>query len=44
VFSVWGTIDREDLGLIWNVLLDAGELLASKEIRIEIEIETALAS
>jgi polyisoprenoid-binding protein YceI len=44
VFSASATIDREDWGLTWNVLLDAGGLLVSKEIRIEIEIETVLAS
>ena len=44
VFSASATIDRENWGLTWNVLLDAGGLLVSKEIRIEIEIETVLAS
>ena len=40
VFSAATTIDREDFGITWNVALEAGGLLVSKEIRIEIEIET----
>ncbi|HUF99080.1 MAG TPA: YceI family protein [Ilumatobacter sp.] len=39
VFSASTTINREDWGLTWNMLLEAGGLLVSKEIRIEIEIE-----
>jgi len=39
VFSARGTIDRGDWGLTWNVLLEAGGLLVSKEINIEIEVE-----
>ena len=40
VFSAHTTIDREDFGLTWNMALEAGGLLVSKEIRIEIEVET----
>jgi polyisoprenoid-binding protein YceI len=40
VFSAHTTIDREDFGLTWNMALEAGGLLVSNEIRIEIEIET----
>ena len=40
VFSASATINREDWGLTWNVALEAGGLLVSKEIRIEIEVET----
>jgi polyisoprenoid-binding protein YceI len=40
VFSAHTTIDRQDFGLTWNMLLEAGGLLVSNEIRIEIEIET----
>jgi polyisoprenoid-binding protein YceI len=39
VFSASATINREDWGLTWNMVLDAGGLLVSKEIRLEIEVE-----
>jgi polyisoprenoid-binding protein YceI len=39
VFTATATIDREDWGLTWNMLLEAGGLLVSKEIRLEIEVE-----
>jgi polyisoprenoid-binding protein YceI len=39
VFSASTSINREDWGLTWNMLLDAGGLLVSKEIRLEIEVE-----
>jgi polyisoprenoid-binding protein YceI len=39
-FSASGTLNREDWGIGWNVVLDGGGLLVSKEVRIEIEIET----
>jgi polyisoprenoid-binding protein YceI len=39
VFSASATINREDWGLTWNMLLEAGGLLVSKEIRLEIEVE-----
>ena len=42
VFTAAGTIDREDWGLTWNLPLDGGGLLVSKEIRIEIELEAVL--
>jgi len=42
VFSASGTIDREDWGITWNMILEAGGLLVSKEIRIEIEGELIL--
>jgi len=40
IFSAATTINREDWGLTWNMVLDAGGVLVSKEIRIEIEVET----
>jgi polyisoprenoid-binding protein YceI/rhodanese-related sulfurtransferase len=40
VFSASTEIDREDWGLTWNVALEAGGILVSKRIRIEIEVET----
>jgi polyisoprenoid-binding protein YceI len=39
VFSAAALINREDWGLTWNMLLDAGGWLVSKEIRLEIEVE-----
>jgi polyisoprenoid-binding protein YceI len=39
VFSASTQINREDWGLTWNMLLEAGGLLVSKEIRLEIEVE-----
>ena len=39
VISARGRINREDWGLTWNVVLEAGGLLVSKEIEIEIEVE-----
>ena len=39
VFSARGRINREDWGLTWNMLLEAGGLLVSKEIGLEIEVE-----
>lgn len=39
IFTADGTLNREDWGLTWNMPLDNGGLLASKEIRIEIEAE-----
>lgn len=39
VFSARSRINREDWGLTWNMLLEAGGLLVSKEITLEIEVE-----
>lgn len=39
VFSAQGVIDREDWGLTWNMALEAGGLLVSKEIHLEIHVE-----
>jgi polyisoprenoid-binding protein YceI len=39
VFTAAGTVNREDWGLTWNLPLDGGGLLVSREIRIEIELE-----
>jgi polyisoprenoid-binding protein YceI len=39
VFSARATLNREDWGLTWNMLLDAGGLLVSKEIKLELEVE-----
>jgi polyisoprenoid-binding protein YceI len=40
IFTAEATLNREDWGLTWNMPLDNGGLLVSKEIRIEIEAET----
>lgn len=39
VFSAATTVDRERWGIGWNMALDAGGLLVSKEIRLELELE-----
>ncbi len=39
VFSAHTAINREDWGLTWNMVLEAGGLLVSKEIRLELELE-----
>jgi polyisoprenoid-binding protein YceI len=39
VFSATATVDREDWGLTWNMVLDSGGLLVSKQIHLEIEVE-----
>jgi polyisoprenoid-binding protein YceI len=39
VFSATATINREDWGLTWNMVLDSGGLLVSKQILLEIEVE-----
>lgn len=39
IFSASATIDREDWGLTWNMILDTGGLLVSKKIQLEIEVE-----
>lgn len=35
-FSATAEIDREDFGLLWNVLLEGGGVLVGKKVRIEI--------
>jgi len=42
VFNAHAKINREDWGLTWNVALEAGGWLVSKEIEIELEAELAL--
>ena len=42
IFTAEGTLNREDWGLTWNMPLDGGGLLVSREIRIEIEAEAVL--
>jgi polyisoprenoid-binding protein YceI len=42
VFSARTTVNREDFGITWNMALEAGGLLVSREIQIEIDLETVL--
>jgi len=42
MFSAKTKINREDFGITWNVALEAGGLLVSKDIQIEIDLETVL--
>jgi polyisoprenoid-binding protein YceI len=42
VFSAETTINREDFGISWNMAVPTGGLLVSRDIRIEIEVETVL--
>ncbi|MCI0633837.1 MAG: YceI family protein [Actinobacteria bacterium] len=38
-FSAKTEIDREDFGMTWNVVMDAGSVLVGKRVQIELEIE-----
>jgi polyisoprenoid-binding protein YceI len=40
MFSGRTKVNREDFGVTWNVALEAGGVLVSKEIQIEIDLET----
>jgi polyisoprenoid-binding protein YceI len=42
IFSARTKVNREDFGITWNVALEAGGLLVSKDVQIEIELETVL--
>jgi polyisoprenoid-binding protein YceI len=42
VFTASTTINREDWDISWNMVLEAGGLLVSKEVRLEIDVETVL--
>ncbi|PWN01314.1 polyisoprenoid-binding protein [Nocardioides silvaticus] len=42
IFSARTKVNREDFGVTWNVALEAGGVLVSKEIQIEINLETVL--
>ena len=39
VFSARGRVDREEFGVTWNMPLDRGGVLVSREIDIEIDLE-----
>ena len=38
-FSASGKLDRRDFGLTWNVMLEAGGMTVSNDIKINIEVE-----
>ncbi len=40
IYSARTKVNREDFGITWNVALETGGVLVSKEIQIEIELET----
>ena len=42
IFSARTQLNREDFGITWNVALEAGGVLVSKEVQIEIDLETVL--
>jgi polyisoprenoid-binding protein YceI len=42
IYSATTEINREDFGITWNAALEAGGLLASKDITITIDTETVL--
>ena len=42
IFSARTRLNREDFGITWNQALEAGGLLVSKEIQIDINLETVL--
>jgi polyisoprenoid-binding protein YceI len=44
IFTAEATLNREDWGLTWNMPLDGGGLLVSREIRIAINAEAVLQS
>ena len=42
-FSVEGTINRSDYGLVWNAALETGGVLVGDEIKISVDIQAAKA-
>jgi polyisoprenoid-binding protein YceI len=38
-FKVTGTINRKDFGLAWNVALEAGGVMVSEDVTLNIRIE-----
>jgi polyisoprenoid-binding protein YceI len=44
IFSARTQLNREDFGITWNQALEAGGLLVSKEIQIDINLETVLSA
>jgi polyisoprenoid-binding protein YceI len=44
VFSAQTQVNREDFGITWNMALETGGVLVSKDIKITIDLETVLGS
>ena len=42
IFSARAKVNREDFGITWNMAVETGGVLVSKEIQIEIDLETVL--
>ena len=42
IFSASTQVNREDFGITWNVALEAGGVLVSKDVKLTIDIETVL--
>jgi polyisoprenoid-binding protein YceI len=42
-FSATGEIDREDFGITWNQALEAGGVLVSKRLQIELDVQAIAA-
>jgi polyisoprenoid-binding protein YceI len=42
-FSATTEIDREDFGMTWNLALEAGGVLVSKKIKIDLEVQAVAA-
>ena len=38
-FSVSGTIDRKEFGLVWNALLETGGVAVANKVKLELEVE-----
>jgi polyisoprenoid-binding protein YceI len=38
-FTASGSLDRRDFGLTWNQMLEAGGVLVSNEVKLEIEVQ-----
>jgi polyisoprenoid-binding protein YceI len=38
-FKVSGTINRKDFGLTWNMALEAGGVIVSEDVKIDLNIE-----
>ena len=44
IFSARTRLNREDFGITWNQALEAGGLLVSREVQIDINLETVLSA
>jgi len=42
IFSARTKVNREDFGITWNMAVETGGVLVSKEIHVEIDLETVL--